>query len=164
MGVFDRLTGLLNGHGYVSMFLGGALFSFGFTAAFGVAIMVDVAPHVHPLLAAAVGGAGAMLTDMVLFSCVRFTVFHEEVHHLKNSWLIRRIHEALHHPRIPEHVRKLLLWSVAGFIIASPLPDEFGVTLVSSVSSIRPREFSILCFLLNTTGILVIVLGTRALV
>ena len=55
-------------------------------------------------------------------------------------------------------MRGILLWSFAGIVIASPLPDEFGVTLVSSVSTMRPRQFAVLCFLLNTAGIFVIFL------
>jgi len=161
LGVFDRLEQMLNGHGYWSMLLAGMLFSFGFTAAFGLAIMVDLAIHVDPFLGAIVGGIGAMLTDIGIFSLVRFAIFHDEIHRLRGSRLLRFFRAALHHSSISDNVRTILLWSFAGIIIASPLPDEFGVTLVSSVTKVRSKEFAFLCLLLNIVGILCILLGVR---
>lgn len=158
-GVFDRIEYVLNGHGYWSMLLAGILFSFGFTSAFGVAILVDLSLHVNPFLGAIAAGFGAMLTDIGIFSFVRFAVFHDEIHRLRHSRFIRFFHTLLHRSRVPSNVRSILLWSFAGLIIASPLPDEFGVALVSSVSNVRSRQFALLCFVLNTIGILVILLG-----
>ncbi len=162
MGIFHTLVTTLNGYGLVSAFLGGLLFSFGFTSAFGVGILIEVALDVSPWTAAFVGGIGALLSDLLIFELVRFSIFHQELHRLQESRFMRWIHRCLHHPSVSETVRKTLLWSFAGIVIASPLPDEFGVTLVSSVSTIRPRQFASLCFLLNTVGILLILLIARS--
>lgn len=161
LGFFDRFSHYLNGHGYFSMLLGGALFSFGFTAAFGIALIIDVAVNVDPMIGALVAGIGATFVDTVLFSLVRFTVFHEEIHALRTSRVFVMIHRFLHRESVSERVRRMILWSVAGLVIASPLPDEFGVTLISSVSSMQKRDFVGFCFILNTLGILAIILGTR---
>ena len=158
MGIFHELVATLNNHGLASAFLGGLLFSFGFTSAFGVAILVEVASDVSPWIAALIGGIGALLSDLMIFELVRFSIFHEELHRLRQSRCIRWLHRCLHHQSISDSVRRTLLWSFAGIVIASPLPDEFGVTLVSSVSTMRPAQFSALCFLLNTGGILMILL------
>jgi hypothetical protein len=135
------------------------LFSFGFSSAFGVAILLDLSLHVNPFLGAIVAGIGAMLTDIGIFSFVRFTIFHDEIHRLRQSKFIRFFHVLLHRSSVPNNVKNILLWSFAGLIIASPLPDEFGVALVSSASNIHSRQFALLCFVLNTIGILVILLG-----
>ena len=164
LGLFDRFADYLNGHGYFSMFLGGALFSFGFTAAFGIALIIDVAVNVDPVIGALIAGVGAASVDTMLFSLVRFTVFHEEIHALRTSRMFVMIHQLLHRESVSERVRRMILWSVAGLVIASPLPDEFGVTLISSVSSMQKRDFVGFCFVLNTLGILAIILGTRIVV
>ena len=161
-GFFEELAMSLNGHGYRSAFLGGVLFSFGFTAAFGVGILAAIASHVHPLFAAPLAGIGALLSDYIIFSIVRFSVFHDELHRLKANRFMQWLISLFHHERFSERFRRTLLWSFAGIIIASPLPDEFGVLMVSSISSVRPREFSILCFLLNTIGIFLVLLAARA--
>lgn len=161
MGFFDSLSHYLNGHGYFSMLLGGVLFSFGFTAAFGIALIIDVAVSVDPLLGALIAGIGAAMTDMMLFSLMRFAVFHDEIHALRETRLFALCRRCLHHESISERLRRTLLWSVAGLVIASPLPDEFGVTLISSMSSIKKKDFIGLCLIMNTLGILALILGTR---
>ena len=160
-GVLHTVVASLNGHGLVSVFLGGLLFSFGFTSAFGIAIFIEVSPYISPWIAAPIGGVGAFLSDLMIFQFVRFSLFHDEVRRLRESRVIQFFRRCFHHESISDAMRGILLWSFAGIVIASPLPDEFGVTLVSSVSTMRPRQFAVLCFLLNTAGILCILLGAR---
>lgn len=160
-GFFDVLEERLNGHGYVSAFLGGLLFSFGFTSPFGIAIFVEVAEHVNPWIAAPIAGFGAFLMDLCIFELMRFETFHDELRRLRNSLILRKLHALLHHEGLSERIRLYLLWSFAGLIIASPLPDEIGVTLVSGITNIESRKFSILCFSCNTLGVLFILLLAR---
>jgi hypothetical protein len=160
-GYFTMLESSLNGHGYAASFLGGLLFSFGFTSPFGIAMLVEIAPHVHPLTAALVGGLGALLMDMGIFELLRFSAFHDEIHRLRETRWFVRLHALIHHESVSEKARLYLLWSFAGMVIASPLPDEIGVTVVSSVTNIDTKAFALLCFLCNTAGILVILLLAR---
>ena len=53
-------------------------------------------------------------------------------------------------------VKKYFLWIVAGFIIASPLPDEIGVSLLSGLTNINQKLLVGVGFCLNTIGILFI--------
>jgi hypothetical protein len=71
------------------------------------------------------------------------------------------MHEKLHHENFPEKLRKYLLWSFAGIIIASPVPDEFGVALVSSLTTINKKAFAILSLIANMSGILLMILGSK---
>lgn len=160
-GAFVSFIDVMNGHGYVSFFVGGILFSFGFTSPFAVAMFIEAASHANPFLAAPVAGAGALLSDLSIFGIARLS-FAEELHRLGSIPVMRRLYSLLHHERISESIRRYLLWSVAGFVIASPLPDEFGVTLLSSVTNVKAKWFGVLCFTLNTIGILLILLGVNA--
>lgn len=151
----------LGRYGYLSVFLGGLLFSFGFTTPFGIAIFVEMADIVHPVPAAILGGLGALLSDFLIFDIIRFSVFHDEIDRLRASRFAARIRAVIHHDNMPERLRRALLFSFAGFIIASPLPDELGVSLVSSLSRLSPREFGLVAFACNTIGILLMLLGAR---
>lgn len=153
----------LNGYGYISVFIAGLLFSFGFTTPFAIAILIELSPFVHPLVACLIAGTGALLSDFFIFDLIRFSVFHDEIIRLRSSYLMRKLHSLLHHERITERMQRMLLWSFAGIIIASPLPDELGVTLVSGISQMRPRQFAAVCFSFNAIGILLILLGSRVL-
>lgn len=163
VGAFDGLH-QLRGYGYLSVFIGGMLFSFGFTTPFGIALFVEMAPHTSPLLAAPVAGLGALLSDFFIFDLIRFSIFHDEITRLRSSRFVAWLYSLVHHESISEQLRRLLLWSFAGMIIASPLPDELGVSLVSGISKIQPRQFAAVCFCCNTVGVLLILLGARALV
>ncbi len=162
-GMFDWIGHTLNGHGYISMFLGGMLFSYGFTTPFGIAIFIEMGHEVHPLIAAPLAGSGALLSDLFIFSIIRYSAFHDEIHRIQFSRPIQWIRSLLHHERISERMRTYILWSFAGIVIGSPLPDEFGVILLGSVTGLHKRQFAPLCFILNTIGILIILLAARSI-
>lgn len=161
-GMFHWIHGVVNGYGYVTVFIGGLLFSFGFTTPFGVAVFVEMAGDVNPFLAAPIAGFGAFLTDLLLFDFIRISAFHSEMQRLRASRFFQFFHTLLHHESVSEKMRQYLLWSFAGFILASPLPDEFGVSLVSGVLQVKPRIFSMMCFLCNTVGIFLILIFVAA--
>lgn len=156
-GAFDVLAEDLNQYGYASVFLGGLLFSFGFTTPFAFALFIDIAPQTPALQGAIIAGFGAFLADLGIFHFSRLSL-NDELKKLHTTSLLRGMHALLHHKRVPEHVRSVILWSFAGLMIASPVPDEIGVTMISSIGHLRAREFAVLCFVLNTLGIFAILL------
>lgn len=147
--------------GYLSVFIAGLLFSFGFTTPFAIAIFVEIAGYVHPIPAALLGGIGALISDFIIFDIIRFSVFHDEIDRLRASRFAARVHRLVHDEALPQRIRQVLLFSFAGIVIASPLPDELGVSLVSSASSISPRVFAVAAFLCNAAGILLILSAAR---
>lgn len=154
-GAFDVMVQGLNGHGYISIFIAGLLFSFGFTTPFAIAIFITASPQVDLLPAMVIGGVGALLSDVCIFEFVRFSMA-DEFEKLSHVSVVQRIHALFHHEQIPEKFRLYMLWSVAGMIIASPLPDEIGVTLLSGAMRIETRKFALICFIFNSLGILFI--------
>lgn len=143
------------------MLLAGMLFSFGFTAAFAVAIIIELSDTVNPFLGAAVAGIGALASDYGIFQFVRLS-FLDEVKRLKASAVFVWIRETLHQDSIPERIRQYVQWSIGGILIASPLPDEIGVTLLSGLTEIKPKPFAVACYSLNSIGILVILLAAQS--
>lgn len=160
MGIFDILPGMLHGRGYISVFLAGILFSMGFTAPFGLFMLIEMSSEVHPFLGALVGGLGALLVDMTIFHVARFSL-HDELRRLASKGFIRFAISLLYHERMPDRLRKYLVWSFAGIIIASPLPDEIGVTLLSGISTINARKLTLFCYVLDTIGVLSVLGGAR---
>lgn len=152
---------MLERHGVLSYFLAGFLFSFGFTSSFAVAMLVALPADLHVLPASLTAGVGALLADYCIFSFIRFSL-RDELHRLKSTRIFRCIYAWIHHPSISEKIRLYLLWSIAGIVIASPLPDEIGVSLISGVTQIDSRKFVLLCLALNTVGVLLILLMARA--
>lgn len=163
VGMFEWLDGRLHGFGYPGAFAAGLLFSYGFTTPFAIAGFVAMAHEVNPWIAAPLAGLGALLSDLVIFEVLRLSAFGKEIERLGRTTIVSRLHAALHHETVPEHVRRISLWTMAALVIASPLPDEIGIALLSTTTRMSERTFVILCFVVNTIGILAILLLADAL-
>ena len=144
--------------------LGGMLFTFGFTTAFGIGILVEIAPEIHPLAGALLGGTAALVADMLIFEAMHMASLHDEINRLKRTSLLIWMRSVVHHERLSERVRRILLIGFAGIIIASPLPDEFGVSIISAMTSLRARSFAMISWFCNTIGILLILTSARLIV
>ncbi len=162
IGMFEWLDGRLHGFGYPGIFVAGLLFSYGFTTPFAIAALVATAGEVNPFIAAPLAGFGALLSDLIIFEFLRISFFGDELERLRHASIIDRIHRLLHHETTPEIVRRWSLWILAGIVIASPLPDEIGVALLSGTTKMSERTFGVVCITMNTFGILVILLLARA--
>jgi len=138
--------------GYFGTFLAGFLYAYAFTAAPAAAILLILAKEQNILFAGFIAGVGALLSDLVIFHFIRHG-FSDEVQKLSKEKIVQYAQR-----KIPDSIRKYLFVSLAGFLIASPLPTEIGVTLMASVKSISTRKFSIIAYSLHTSAIFIILL------
>lgn len=140
--------------GYFGAFIAGIFFSFGFTTPFAIGAFIVMSPG-NILLAALMGGAGAMVADLIIFKIVKVS-FMDEFRQLMRSRTARAI--SRHSPSLNRRVKSYLLYAFAGIIIASPLPDEIGVSMLAGLSHIRAVPLAIISFIFNSLGILVMLL------
>lgn len=137
---------------YLGILIAGILFSFGFTTPFAIGFFIIVNPE-NLLLASLVGGIGAMISDLFIFKIIKYS-FIDEFNQLQNSNPIKKINRIIN-KNIPQKIKIYLLYAFSGLIIASPLPDEVGVTMLAGLSNIRTITLMIVSFFANTIGILV---------
>lgn len=137
----------LGSWGYVGAFFGGILFVSTFTVATGGIILFSLAQYLHPVEIALVAGLGAVVGDLLIFRLIKNDL-QTELRTIYNSRLNgRHISRLLH--------TKYFSWSlpvIGAIIIASPLPDEIGISLMG-LSKIKTFKFVFVSFLLNTIGI-----------
>ena len=152
-GLFDGVFNSFSGLGLFSVFIAGILFTFGFTAPFAVAYFVALNPS-NLVFVGLLGGLGALCGDMAIFHFVKFS-FTSEFNKLKRERLIGRMRR-LFGSGFLGNLGHYLTILFAGFIIASPLPDELGVTLIAGLSKINRFWLGALSFILNTIGIIVL--------
>ena len=92
---------------------------------------------------------------MFIFNFIRYS-FADEIYKLSKEKIILYINH-----KTPSLFKKYLIPVIAGFIIASPLPDEIGVSLLAASKTISMKIFSVVSYALNTAGIFVILgIGT----
>jgi len=108
-------------------------------------------------MVAIVGGLGALIGDIIIFRFVKDRVSEHFAYLIKASRserLFSIFKLKLFHWIIP---------FVGALIIASPLPDEIGVTMLG-LSKMKSLHFILLSFILNSAGILVIGLIAKTII
>jgi hypothetical protein len=145
----------IKGFEYLGAFIGGLLFSYGFTTPFAIGLFISIEPSNIPL-AATLGGIGALFSDLVIFAIVKKSFMNEfrEIENCKPVKLFERKIKS----NLSKRVQLYLLYVTAGLVIASPLPDEIGVGILAGIGHIKPAAFSVISFVFNTLGVLVILL------
>jgi len=146
-------TEKLNQIGYVGIFIAGMLFAFGFSAPIAVAFFIISNPS-NIIIAGIVAGFGAFLSDMAIFNWVKYSL-EDEFEKIKHSKTIKGLNKKIER-NIGLKIRNYLLYFFAGILIASPLPDEVGVTMMAGLTKIKRRVLGIISFILNTIGITII--------
>ena len=133
------------------------LYAYGFTAAPATSAILIASKNQSVEIAAIIGGLGALVGDLFIFKLIRVSL-KDEIEKLCKEKIIVRTKE-----KLPLFFKKYFLPIVACIIIASPLPDEIGVSLLSGATKISTKTFSFISYILNTIGILVILIIGKAL-
>jgi len=152
---FFDATKIINQLGYFGIFFSGALTAFGFTAPLGVGMLVTISAK-DILLGTILGGLGATIADLLIFKTIKFS-FMDEFAELEKTDVIKKIEKIV---KKNKHVliRHYLLYIFAGIVLATPLPDEIGVSMLAGLTTIKPFKFLLICFLLHSAFIFLLLL------
>jgi hypothetical protein len=149
--IIQNLINKIGEYGYVSAFIAGIFFVSTFTVTPAAVVLFNLAHDLNPYIVAILAGIGAVIGDYVIFRFLRDNVFEE----LKPFFLD---HGGSYIARLFHSPYFVWLFPVFGaLIIASPLPDEAGVSLLS-LSKLKNWQFILLSFILNATGIFIVVM------
>ena len=156
--------------GYPASFIAGLFFTYGLTTVPATAAIYNLGQNLNPFLIAFIGAFGSVISDYLIFKFVRDKLSHEII---ALSKAINRLRKPISSLILEEGLlvgswRKIsrskilqtLLPIIAGFIIASPLPDELGVALFGAIK-FNPKKFIFIAYLFNFVGILAIGLSSR---
>ena len=156
----------LNHLGYFSALIAGMLFTSSFTVAPATVLIYTLGSAFNPFTIAFIGAFGSLLADYLIFKFVKYKLI-DEIKLLHEE--VKNFLEPVTKPMIPKDLKlRLWLWQravnsrlrwlipvMAGLIIASPLPDEFGVALLGA-AKYETKRFAVLSYFLNFTGIILI--------
>lgn len=138
--------------GYPGAFVAGILFVCSFTVAIGVVALVALSHSLNPVILAIVAGAGAVIGNFFIFRFIKDDILEDIVplfKKIEGNHLTKLLHT------------KYFQWSlpvIGALLIISPLPDEVGISLMD-IAGMSTLRFLILCFFLNSIGILFIALA-----
>ena len=119
---------------YLPVFFAGLLFSAGFSTPIAMGFFLTLDPT-NIYLSAFIGGLGALIADLGIFSFVRLS-FTNEFKLLKKGSFIKHI-SSIVESIVPKRLRKFLVYVIVMFVIISPLPDELGVALLAGFTKVH---------------------------
>ncbi len=137
--------------GYLGAFIAGILFVSTFTVATGAVILLILAEALSPIEIGLIAGLGAVAGDFIIFRFIKDNLA-QELESIYNHI------DGNHHFTKVLH-SKYFSWTlpvVGAIIIASPFPDEIGVSLMG-ISKMRTYQFLLISFVLNAIGIFLVV-------
>ena len=158
----DNLIQNLQNFGYVGAFVAGSMFTYAFTTIPASAVIYKMGSYLHPLPVALIGAFGSVISDYLIFHLVK-TKLMDEIKLLTCE--IRNLTKPVSHLPFTKEITylvwkkicrtkrlRILIPVVAGFIIASPLPDEIGIAIFGA-AKFEPKKFVMIAYLLNFAGI-----------
>ena len=137
----------LGSYGYLSGLISGFLFTYGITTPFAIASFLILAESLNIWILTILGSLGGLLSEYLIYDFAR-----KEASKTIKVYKNRKIRL----PEIKSGLLKKLSPLIAGFIIATPIPDEFAAVLFG-IEKYRLRDFLILTFISKFIGILLIV-------
>ena len=130
-------------------FVVGIFFTSAFTLAPAAIFLAGLSQSISPWAVALFGALGAMCGDLILFLFIRDRLARD-IKALFPKSAVRRFLNSFH-----LGFWKWLAPILGALIIASPLPDEFGVSLLG-LSRTRTSMFLLVSFVMNFLGILLV--------
>ncbi len=141
---------VFNNLGHFGTFISGILTAMGFTAPFGIGLLIKINPN-SILIGALIAGIGATIADLFIFKIIKFS-FTDEFKKLEKTKIIHEI-ETIAKKNKHILIKHYLLYIFAGIVIATPLPDEIGVSMLAGLTTIKPMKLAIIGFFLHSIAI-----------
>lgn len=133
----------------------GIFFTSAFTIAPAAVFFAKLSQTISPFTVALFGALGAMCGDLILFLFVRDRLA-KDIENLFHKKVVRHFLNSFH-----LGFWKWLAPLLGALIIASPLPDEFGISLLG-LSRVRIAVLLPVAFAMNFLGVLFITTAARA--
>ncbi len=158
-GVLHEWVRHIGNFGYISAFLIGIFFVSTFTVVPATAILFFLAEQLGIVPVSILAGFGGMVGDYTIFKFIKDDLLHElrslfnrvaGENFLKIHWIAQT---------------KYFVWLnpvIGALLIASPLPDELGIGILS-VYKLDTRQFLLLTLILDTIGIFVLLSSISAI-
>lgn len=138
---------------YLGSFIAGIFFAFGFTAPFSTGFFIVSNPD-NIFLAAFIAAIGAVLADLTIFAIIKVS-FMKEFLRLEHTAPVKEFRILIKH-EFSHKIRVYLLYIFAGILIATPLPDEIGIIMLSGLTHVRGKFIALTSFILHFLSILIL--------
>lgn len=141
----------------IGSFVAGMFFTSVFTTVPAIVTLGELS-QVNSILSTALFGAlGAVIGDLIIFRFIRDRFSDHVLEIAREYGLTKRFKKVLR-----SNVLRRSSFLIGGLIIASPFPDELGISILG-MSKMKSDVFTVVSFTFNFLGIMAIGLAARAL-
>lgn len=156
-GVFDLVFDQIKHFGWLGIVLSGIFFTSIFTTLPSLILLGEFIQTEHILTIAFFGAFGAMIGDYIIFHFVKSRI-SEDVEYVLTFSRTKRLKEIF-----KTKLFKFFVPFIGALVIASPLPDELGITMMG-LTDMKSKKFLAISFVLNGLGIFFILWTVNAVV
>ena len=137
----------LGSYGYLGAFVAGFFYTYGATTPFSIAAFFILAEKLNIWLLTFIGSLSGLISEYIIYNFAKSKA-GKTIKIYKNK--------GIKLPKIKSRFFYMISPLIAGFIIASPIPDEF-VAVLFGVEKFEIKKFLLLTFIFKFIGILFIV-------
>ena len=128
----------------IGSFIAGIFVASGFTATPAIVVLAEIAQANSVFQTALIGGLGALFGDLIIFLFIKNKLSSSIIQACEKDARFAKI--------LKSKIYKPAMIILGALLIATPLPDEFGLALMG-ISRINTIRFLLLIFMLHTLGI-----------
>jgi hypothetical protein len=136
--------------GYFGILTAGLCNTWGFLSPVGMGLLLTIEPQIL-ILAAFIGGIGAMIGDLLIFYSIKSS-FKNEFKQMEKNKTLEKIENIVKKNK-SVLVRHYLLYVLAGIFMVSPLPDEIGLSMLAGLTTIKPFKLGLISLMSHGTVI-----------
>lgn len=148
-GITHQLVASFGDLNWFGVIIAGSFFTSVFTIVPSIAVISAFAETTPLPTLALLGGLGAVVGDYIIFRLVKDRM-SADVDYLISFSGARRYLAIFR-----THLFKFLVPFLGALVIASPLPNELGITMMG-LAKVKDRSFLVISFIFNSLGILII--------
>jgi len=152
--VKEHIGGLGQTNSYISFFFAGILFALGFTLPISAGLLLSLNGN-NLMLSVLLGGAGSVIGDLIIIAIAK-KAFAKEFIKIEASREYHRWKKKINKLFGREIGPHTFTYIFGAAVIASPLPDEIGLSFLSGLPDFKLAPFAIISFILHSAGIFVL--------
>ncbi len=155
-GFVSTIVEFLGNFGYISAFVLGFLFSFGFTTTPASATLFFLAKHINPLGMALVAGLGAAISNLMIYLFVKHQLL-DEIRYILGEELkleFSKFEIIVTQSLMRKKWVKIFVPALAGVLTAMPVPTELIASIMWNIVRYKPQIVFIYSFIFSSIGIL----------
>lgn len=149
-GYFENWVNIILPHRFLAEILAGALYASFVTSPIAVAMLFVLAKTENPIILSLLAGVGAAALDFLIVRIFQNNL-NGDLNLLTRQFKLNLVKKFLKLLKLD-----FIIPLTGALIIASPLPDELGLYLMGT-SELKNHQIIVVTYILNTTGILLIV-------